>query len=634
MVKGRELRVKITIIAPHEGIFNTAHEVLKNKKIDRQKSFEVIMGNLEGGFRQAELAVQRGADAIISRGGTATLIARSLGIPVVEIQVTAFDVLRSLKCIDTISGTVGVVFTRRFLFECEKLGSLIGIPIREYMIEDEAKPQVVIEQALRDGVTTFLGDSYSADMLLQRGLRAYPIESGTDAIAKAIDEAVNLVNIRCREQEKAELFRTIIDSSAEGIIAIDGAGSVIIFNSVAEQIFQIASTDAVGKYIGELIPDDKLRTALAGEKGDAEDVKRIGDRTYAVKRIPIKLNGAIVGAIANLQDVTQLQRFEQVVRQKLNSKGLVAKFQLEQVIGSSRAVQDAKERVRQYAATDTTVLITGESGTGKERMAHSIHNLSSRKKGPFVAVNCAALPENLLESELFGYEDGAFTGAKKGGKPGLFELAHGGTIFLDEIGETPLPLQARLLRVLQEKETMRLGGDKIIPVDVRVVAATNQELRKLVEQKEFREDLYYRLDVLRLHIPPLRERPEDIPELVRHFLKKHAGKIIDVTAAAIILLQRYPWHGNIRELENVIERLALLVKKQIIDEKDIGRELCDERFLLKTEPVKIGDNLNLWERQKIEQILLEERYNYTRAAKRLGVSRTTLWRKLKEWDQA
>ncbi|WP_434133833.1 sigma 54-interacting transcriptional regulator [Sporomusa sphaeroides] len=626
--------MNITIIAPQEGIYNTAHEVLKSEKFGWQENFEVVMGDLEAGLEQACLAAKRGTDAIISRGGTATLIARHISIPVVEIQVTAFDVLQSLKCIDAISGIVGVVFARRFLFECEKLGKLIGIPIREYLIENETNQQAIIQQAIDEGITTFLGDGYSVNLLRQQGLKVYPIESSTDAVVKAVNEAVILARVRRREQEKAELFRTIIDFSAEGIVAIDNRGYVTTFNPVAEQIFQISSSDAVGRYIGELVPDDKLRASLAGEECDNEDVKHIGDRIYAIKRISIKVNGEIVGAIANLQDVTQLQRFEQVVRQKLNSKGLVAKFQLEQVIGSSQAVQDAKERVRQYAATDTTVLITGESGTGKERMAHSIHNLSSRKKGPFVAVNCAALPENLLESELFGYEDGAFTGAKKGGKPGLFELAHGGTIFLDEIGETPLSLQARLLRVLQEKETMRLGGDKIIPVDVRVVAATNQELRKLVDQKEFREDLYYRLDVLRLHLPPLRERPEDIPELVRHFLKKHSGKIIGVTDAAILLLQRYPWHGNIRELENVIERLALLVKKQMIDEKDIGRELCDERFLLKNDSVTSGDNLNLWERQKIEQILLEERYNYTRAAKRLGVSRTTLWRKLKEWAQA
>ena len=625
--------MKITIVTPHESIFNTAHEVLKSKKFDRQEDFEVVMGDLEAGLEQAVLAAQRGADAIISRGGTATLIARHLAVPVVEIQVTAFDILQSLQCIDGICGTVGVVFTRRFLFECEKLGALIGVPIREYMIEDETNPQAVIDQALQDGVTTFLGDSYSANRLLQRGLRAYPIESSTDAIVKAINEAVTLVNVRRREQEKAELFRTIIDFSAEGIVAIDGAGCVTIFNPVAEQIFQLAYPDAVGRYIGDLIPDDKLRTSLAGEQGDHEDVKHIGDRTYAIKRIPIKVNGEIVGAIANLQDVTQLQRFEQVVRQKLNSKGLTAKFQLEQVIGSSPARQAAKERVRQYATTDTTVLITGESGTGKERMAHSIHNLSSRRQGPFVAVNCAALPENLLESELFGYEDGAFTGAKKGGKPGLFELAHGGSIFLDEIGEIPLPLQARMLRVLQEKETMRLGGDKIIPIDVRIVAATNQELMKLVEKKEFRADLYYRLDVLRLPIPPLRERPEDIPELVRHFLKKYSNKIVAVAEDAMRLLQKYPWRGNIRELENVIKRLVLLVKKQVIEAQDVRQELGDESLQAQGEPSHNGDGLDAWQRQKIEQILLEERYNYTQAAKRLGVSRTTLWRKLKAWEK-
>ncbi|WP_425058926.1 Anaerobic nitric oxide reductase transcription regulator NorR [Sporomusa carbonis] len=625
--------MRIAIIAPLESIAHTAHEVLANPKFNWQADFDIVHGDLEAGLEQAYRAVERGAEVIISRGGTASYIASHIQIPVVEIQVTVFDILQALQCINTISGVVGVVFTRRLLFECEKLGNMIGIPMREYFIENELVRQEIINGAIRDGIETFLGDASSVNLLKQQGLKVYPIESGTDAVAKAVHEAVCLAGVRRKEREKAELFRTIIDSSAEGIVAIDSKGHVTTFNPTAEQIFQIPSSSAVGKYIGELVPDDKLRGCLTGDKCDNEDVKLIGDRVYAIKRIPIKLNGEVVGAIANLQDVTQLQRFEQVVRQKLNKKGLVAKFHLEQLIGSSRALELVKERARQYSATDTTVLITGESGTGKELMAQSIHNLSNRKNGPFVAVNCAALPENLLESELFGYEEGAFTGAKKGGKPGLFELAHGGTIFLDEIGEIPLALQARLLRVLQEKEVMRLGGDKVIPIDVRVLSATNQELMKLVEKKEFRADLYYRLDVLRLHIPPLRERREDIPELVRHFVKKYSGKKIGLTDEAIWLMQRYPWYGNIRELENVVKRLALLVRESMIEAEDVRQELAGCEFLADSESGRTSDSLDVWEKQKIDEILLEEKYNYTRAAKRLGVSRTTLWRKMKEWEK-
>jgi PAS domain S-box-containing protein len=631
--------MKITLIAPLVGIMVIAHEILNSTDYDwkgeAEVELEVVLGDLDSGVQQAYLAVERGTDVIISRGGTASMIAKNVDIPVVEIQVTAFDILRALKRGGNISGTVGVVFARRFLFECEKLGALIGVPMREVFIENGIIAEHEIHSIVKENINIFIADAASEKVLLRQGLTVFPIESGKDSILKALAEAINIAAIRRKEQEKAELFRTIIDSLGEGIIAIDKSGRVNIFNPIAERIFQKPNSSVMGKYIGDSIPDDKLRCCLT-DKFESEGVKNVGGRVVAIKRIPIKYNGEIVGAIANIQDVTQLQQFEQVVRQKLNMKGLVAKTCLEQLIGSSQVMEAVKERVRQYACTDTTVLITGESGTGKERIAQSIHNLSGRKQGPFVAVNCAALPENLLESEFFGYEQGAFTGAKKGGKVGLFELAHGGTIFLDEIGEIPLVLQARLLRVLQEREVMRLGSDKIVPIDVRVLAATNQELIKLVEKKEFRADLYYRLDVLRLHIPPLRERIEDILELAKFFLNKFAdlnSRTLQFTKGAISLMEKYPWYGNIRQLENMIERVTLLTKGSLIEEKDVAKELDDCECWLKNSCCSEIESLELVEKEKITEILLQEKYNYTRAAKKLGISRTTLWRKIREWEK-
>jgi len=627
--------MKITIIAPNEGIIHTANEVLDKPEFSCSDEIDVVFGDLESGLEQAFLAIERGADVIISRGGTAALIARHVEIPVVEISVTAFDILRALKSMGDITGTVGVVFARRLLCECEKLGTLIGVNMREIYMENEKIEQNKILAAQREGITIFLGDAVSVRLLMQQGIQAFPIDSTEESILKAIVEAAKLADVRRREQEKAELYRSIINYAADGIISIDKTGHVTSFNPVAEKAYQICSSNAIGKYIGDIIPDDKLRDCLTSDKYEREDVKIIGSRVLAIKRIPIKLNGVVVGAIAHMQDVTQLQRFEQVVRQKLNKKGLVAKFRLEQLTGSSKAMNAVKERAIQYSGTDTTVLITGESGTGKELIAQSIHNLSRRKNGPFVAVNCAALPENLLESELFGYEEGAFTGAKRGGKSGLFELAHGGTIFLDEIGEMPLLLQARLLRVLQEKEVMRLGADRVIPIDVRVLSATNQDLAVLADNNKFRTDLYYRLDVLRLQMPSLRERLEDIPHLINTFLEKPTvshSEIEGISEAAIALLQSYPWQGNIRELENVIERVTLLAKGPLIEESDLWQDLPAGGTLIKSE-LKC-DRLEVMEKQKIEQILLDEKFNYTKAAKRLGVSRTTLWRRIRDWKIA
>jgi len=625
--------MKITIIAPMQGIIDTINEMLLEDNFTHFNEIETVLGNVESGVEQALLAVERGADVIISRGGTASLIAENVDIPVVEIQVSAFDILRALKQCGVVTGMIGVVFTRQLLFECEKLGDFVGIKIKEFFLRNEVIEEDKIISAHKEGISMFIGDASSVRILKKHGYNAIIIESSKDAIAKAIIEAKNIADVRRKEQEKAELFRTIINASTDGVIGINKEGMITISNPVTEQIFQVNSASVIGKYIGDIIPDDKLRDCLSSDNYEQEGIKSIGNKMFAIKRIPIKLNGQIVGAVATIEDVTQLQQFEQIVRQKINKKGLVAKFSLEHLIGKSLSIIQVKERVRQYASTNATVLITGESGTGKELIAQSIHNLSDRKSGPFVAVNCAALPDNLLESELFGYEEGAFTGAKKGGKSGLFELAHKGTIFLDEIGELPLYLQARLLRVLQEKEVMRLGADSIIPVDVRVLSATNRGLMDLVEKKEFRTDLYYRLDVLRLHVPPLRERLDDIPDLVNNLLNKetsaHATKRF-MTDDAIAFLQKYPWKGNIRELENVIERLKLMAKGPIIEESDVCQELMNDQEL-KLERSS-SNNLKFLEREKIEQILKEEKYNYTQAAIKLGISRTTLWRKIRDWN--
>jgi transcriptional regulator with PAS, ATPase and Fis domain len=329
---------------------------------------------------------------------------------------------------------------------------------------------------------------------------------------------------------------------------------------------------------------------------------------------------------------------EQIVRQKTHAKGLFAKSTLDGLIGESPALLHLKERTRKFAAVDATVLISGESGTGKEMLAQSIHNLSSRAKGPFVAVNCAALPESLLESELFGYEDGAFTGAKKGGKQGLFELAHGGTILLDEIGEMPLKVQAELLRVIQEREIRRVGGDRIIPVDVRTIAATNHILQALVKKRLFRKDLYYRLAVLSLSVPSLRERKSDIPQLVHFFLAKHGHMNRDVRAieaAAMQHLEQYDWPGNVRELEHVVQQLLILSDREIITGEvvaDTLRELVSQRqseeFCAEEDRSNNDQRLAAIEAHVIATVLAEENFNKTRAAKRLGIDRSTLRRKL------
>lgn len=321
----------------------------------------------------------------------------------------------------------------------------------------------------------------------------------------------------------------------------------------------------------------------------------------------------------------------------LCDQGLVARYCFDDICGDSHLLQDTINQARKYARTQSTVLISGESGTGKELFAQSIHNESDRRCGPFVAINCAALPETLLESELFGYEEGAFTGAKRGGKQGMFEIAHGGTIFLDEIAELGPHLQARILRVLQQKEVMRVGGERIIPVDVRVVTATNRNLFEAVQKGSFREDLYYRLNVLPLKVPPLRKRPEDIPALFRYFLASRGEGRVPVKIPEYITekMKRYPWPGNVRELENFVERYCAIGEdnnEKFTTLRDLINRLFSEEGADSAGKHQIVVDLGTFdqiENQIIEQLATLFPKSKGDLARVLGISRTTLWRKLK-----
>jgi len=290
--------------------------------------------------------------------------------------------------------------------------------------------------------------------------------------------------------------------------------------------------------------------------------------------MPIIEDNANNGIIITFKDLSEIMEMENIVRVNLFKKGHTAKYRFSDIVGKSKNMSETIEIAKKLSRSNSTLLLTGESGTGKELFAHSIHNASKQQYGPFVAANFAALTESLLESELFGYEEGAFTGARKGGHAGLFEQAHKGTIFLDEIGDASPRIQARLLRVLQEKEVLRVGGTKIIPIDVRVIASTNKDLHKLVQKGDFREDLYYRLNVLPINIPPLRERKSDIPLLIKMFLKKFPnGSEMVISNEVMAKFLEYDWPGNVRELENVIEYLYNLAGSKI-ELKDLPLDLA------------------------------------------------------------
>ena len=351
------------------------------------------------------------------------------------------------------------------------------------------------------------------------------------------------------------------DLLEEGLVIIDAAGRMRACNRKAREVLK-AETNLVGMPISEVIPTIRFADVLEHAKEVDYTLVRVHSRDISVKVVPVQANGEVRGALAIVNTFDEKEKSQQHLRAQLLGKGHRSRYSFEDILTACPAMREVKHLAQKKALSDASVLIIGETGTGKELFAHAIHNASRRKDRQFVTVNCAALPESLLESELFGYEEGAFTGARKGGKPGFFELSHRGTLFLDEIGEMDMNLQTRLLRVLENREVMRIGGDRMISIDTRIIAATNKDLWEQVEQGKFRKDLYYRLNVLPIEVPPLRERREDVLLILEHFMKTRSLRLA-LSPEAVHALAGYPWPGNVRELKNVFDYLTHLDKDPI-----------------------------------------------------------------------
>jgi PAS domain S-box-containing protein len=443
-------------------------------------------------------------------------------------------------------------------------------------------------------------------------------------------------------------LESVIESLFEGIVVVDKNGIITMINQAYGDFLGIEPRDAVGRPATDIIPNTRMHLVVQSRKAEIGEVQRIGDNNVVVTRIPIVKDGEITGAVGKVlfKDVkdlrtmanklNQLQSELEYYKEELH-KTYGGKYTIEGIISRSEKMEWLKSIAAKAAKGHSTVLILGESGTGKELFAHAIHQASPRKNGPFIKVNCAAIPEPLLESELFGYEDGAFTGARKGGKPGKFELANGGSIFLDEIGDMTMAMQVKLLRVLQEKEVERLGGTNTSTVDVRVITATNKELEQLVKQGKFRPDLYYRLNIISLSLPPLRERYEDIPLLCNVLLQKISNtintSIKGISPAVMKLFTEYSWPGNVRELENVLERsVNLMDDEEFIMLEHLPPTIKKTYKVIEETAVDIYSVLENAERQAICKALEAMEGNKSKAAQLLGLHRSGFYKRLKKYN--
>ncbi|SET29410.1 PAS domain S-box-containing protein [Natronincola peptidivorans] len=446
--------------------------------------------------------------------------------------------------------------------------------------------------------------------------------------------------------EMRETFGYILDNLHEAVCVVDKEGIVILWCGKAEKLYGVKEEEIVGKKLEELFPTGLLLQVLENKKSVENVIHSPRKGSYVnISAIPIFISGEFVGAVSTDRDITEVRNLSlelEATKEKLDylqmevNKINEDKYSFGQTLGRSDAIQERIQKGMQVAKTNSSVLIMGESGTGKEVFARAVHQASGRK-GPFVAINCSAIPENLFESEMFGYEGGAFTGALNKGKIGKVELAHKGTLFLDEIGDMPLYMQAKLLRVLQERQVVRVGGDKPIDIDVRIISATHRNIKKMVKEGSFREDLYYRLNVVGLEMPSLKERKEDIPMFVKHFIQEFCKEnniaAPQITPEVFQALMHYDWPGNVRELKNTVEHLVVFSKDGEISVDSLPEQLQGETEKTQTEiGYDLQENVKNIEIGIIRKAMETAEGNKAQAAKLLNIPRSTLYYKIKFYD--
>jgi len=534
----------------------------------------------------------------------------------------------------------------------KNLNFAIGVAWSEKAVGTTAVSMVISE----GNPVPFMAEEKYCFELKKRACSAVPIKNIDDQIIGILGVAANFPKPNCqifcmllgakmaienqlrmmKTNEELYLishyYKAILDSVSDAIVTIDSKGIITDINEKAKKILREDVNKLAGKDVKKVLEFypvimDVLKTGKEYQNNGVIIDTKNKKFSYNIKRIiPIFDNNNEIKGCINI--IKKIEKEKSCETDKLDNR---TKFTFKDIIGKSKEIQKVKKRAEIAAENSYNVLITGESGTGKEVFAQAIHNASSHSKGPFIAVNCGAIPKDLIESEFFGYESGAFTGASKNGKPGKFEIARKGTIFLDEIGEMPKDLQIRLLRVLQEKEVIRIGGSEAIPVDVRVIAATNKDLMQEIKKGNFREDLFWRLNVITIDIPSLSQRRKDIQLLMEHFLEKYSQEpgieyVLDKSVLDILL--NYDWPGNVRELENVTKRILAFADNSVL-----LPEHLPEYIAFKTQQLGFCgiSSLEETERQAIERILYESKGNVTRTAKLLGISRPTLYSKLKKY---
>lgn len=639
-----------------------SHHLLRtfSKPILEEYAFRAQIETLDASFDQVlglanERVKNANVDVFLSAGSNASILRDGVQTPVVSIDVSGYDLMKALIKAKEISPNVGVIIYGDAIPSLDDLKSLLLLNLTQYHYKTPQEAQLCIQKLKDKGVEVVLGSSIIVELAQKAGMQAI-LTYSLQSIRTALDQALEVGRIAHLEHTRFDQLNSVLQTLPDAVVAVNNQEKIIAINHAMKKILSVENQDIRGTNLSEVQPELSLKDVLQNYTGDEipSSVLQLDHRDWVSHKAAIFENGQIVGAAITLHDAGTIYTSDTKLRMFERKRQFTARHHFGTIQGNSSALKNTINKAKRYSKSEFDILIMGESGTGKELFAQAIHNESHRANHPFIAINCAAFPETLIESELFGHDDGAFTGSKRGGRRGLIESAHKGTLFLDEIGDMPLSLQTRLLRVLQERAITRLGSNTPIPIDIRVIAATHQPLKDLVSLKSFRQDLYYRLNTLELKLPPLRERKNDISLLFDNFLKLNIAKnfknhaILDEIQHLLSHhLNHYLWPGNIRELESIAKRVAILLPTLTvpIDEKLLYEELPDF-FAMHSLPNNINSvrppqikNPHISEKVAFENLtshfdqataaLKMASGNHFQAATLLGISRTTLWRWLK-----
>jgi propionate catabolism operon transcriptional regulator len=594
---------------------------------------------LEDAVPVAESLLRDGIEVIVGGWGTGSILMRTIGHPVIKIGRSHLDLLKAMIEARRFGSRIALTSFHQMISGVDTFEQLLGIRITQIVFNNRHELEKGIARASTE-VDCVVGGGICKQIASEWGCPGVVAMPGPEAVLQTLADACSLAYARRRERHEIERLKTTLGLIKDGLVLVAADGRIEFANTAAREMCPQLDTSEL------LYTELRLSDVLKEGRSIVDRICRITDKNLVTSISPIKVDGAVRGAVVALKDPIKIHRIDRQIKEQLYGRGFVAKHNISDIKGSSSAIVQLLEKMQAYASTDANLLVEGETGVGKELVAQSLHNLSRRHPKPFVAVNCSALPNSLLETELFGYEEGAFTGARRGGKIGLFELAQNGTLFLDEIADVTPEMQAKLLRVLEEKEIMRVGGNRIVRVDVRVVSSTYRNLFAEIQSRRFRSDLYFRLATLHLTVPPLRARLDDIPTLVQNALRRYGVSRDAVSKRMLDFLQQHEWPGNVRELDSLIQRYAVLLGDAKRDDALLTRLFAEIRDAVGCRPMQLdqfesqkrGANEGILLRDKVhryEQHLIMDslracRYNRRETARRLGISLNTLWRKMQE----